>query len=471
MNIIKKRKYKFGFSNPENPNAKKYKGLNSEVVNYISDTKNEPDWMREFRLNSLKIFNSLPMPNWGADLSKIDFKDIYYYIMPNKNNNTGTKANPATWDDVDENIKNTFEKLGIPEAERKYLAGVEAQYDSESIYTSIKSKWAEQGVIFLPTDIALKEYPEIFKKYFSTIIPPRDNKFAALNSAVWSGGSFIYVPKNVHVDIPLQAYFRINAKSMGQFERTLIIADEGSSVGYVEGCTAPIYDNYSLHSAVVEILVEKNARVRYTTIQNWSRNVYNLVTKRAIAMENARMEWIDGNLGSYKTMKYPSVYLMGNGASGEVLSIAFAGNGQHIDSGAKMIHMAPCTTSVITSKSISQGNGRSSYRGYVKVTPDAVNSKVNVKCDALLLSKVSRTDTYPLMNIEENQNIHVQHEASIAKIDKDQLLYLQSRGLSEDESLSLIVNGFIEPIVKELPLEYAIELNKLINLQLEGSVG
>ena len=403
------------------------------------------------------------MPNWGADLSGIDFDNLYYYISP-------TEKKSRRWEDVPADIKDTYDKIGIPEAEKKYLAGVGAQYDSEVIYHSLKEKWEKLGVIFVDTDTALKKYPDLFRQYFGTIIPAADNKFAALNSAVWSGGSFIYIPKGVHVDIPLQAYFRINAANMGQFERTLIIADEGSYVHYVEGCTAPIYSTDSLHSAVVEIVVKKGARVRYTTIQNWSNNVYNLVTKRMLIEEEGFGEWIDGNLGSKVTMKYPSLILNGKGARGEVLSLAFAGKGQHQDAGGKAMHLAPYTTSTITSKSVSVKGGRSSYRGMVKIIKGAKGSKSFVRCDALLLDELSRSDTYPV-NIVNEQDVTLGHEASVSKIGEQQLFYLMSRGLSEVQATSLIVNGFIEPIVKELPLEYAVELNRLINLSMEGAVG
>jgi len=439
------------------------KGLDHEIVDMISDMKGEPDWMREFRHRSLEIFLKKPMPTWGADLSEIDFDDLYYYIKP-------TEGQGETWEEVPEEIKRTFDRLGIPEAERKFLAGVGAQYESEVVYHSLKQEWEKLGVIFLDTDSALKECPELFKKYFGTVVPPADNKFAALNSAVWSGGSFIYVPEGVRVDIPLQAYFRINAQNMGQFERTLIIADKGSYVHYVEGCTAPIYASDSLHSAVVEIIVREGARVRYTTIQNWSTNVYNLVTKRAVAYEGATMEWIDGNLGSKVTMKYPAVFLLGKGAHGEVLSIAFAGKGQHQDAGAKMIHGAPYTSSRIISKSISRDGGRASYRGLVRISRGAHGSKSNVVCDALLLDAYSRSDTYPYIEVDED-DAEVGHEASVSKIGEEQLFYLMSRGLTEQEAAALIVAGFIEPMVKELPMEYAVELNRLIQLQMEGSIG
>lgn len=458
-----KQEYQYGFHDQENAVFKAKKGLNHGIVDQISDHKNEPDWMRQFRHEALDIFFSKPMPNWGADLSGIDFEDIHYYLKPS----SGTEKN---WDDVPESIKNTFERLGIPEAERKFLAGVGAQYDSEVVYHSLREEWSKIGVIFLDMDTGLREYEDIVREYFATIIPAADNKFAALNSAVWSGGSFVYVPKGINVDIPLQAYFRINAENMGQFERTLIIVEEGASVHYVEGCTAPIYSSNSLHSAVVEIIVKKGARCRYTTIQNWSTDVYNLVTKRAVANEGATMEWIDGNLGSKVTMKYPAVYMMGPKAHGEILSIAFAGKGQHQDAGGKVVHGAPYTSSKIVSKSISKDGGRASYRGLLKVAKGAHHSKSNVVCDALLLDEASRSDTYPYIEIEED-NVAVGHEASVSKIGEEQLFYLMSRGISADEAAAMIVGGFIEPLVKELPMEYAVEMNRLIQLQMEGSIG
>jgi Fe-S cluster assembly protein SufB len=460
---ITKTDYQYGFHNPETAVFKTPKGLSREVVESISHYKNEPDWMRKFRLRSLEIFEQKQLPSWGPDLSGIDFENLYYYINPSEK-----KFN--NWEDVPTDIKDTYDKIGIPEAEKKFLAGVGAQYDSEVIYHNLKKQWEEQGVIFTDTDTALQKYPDLVREYFGTIIPPADNKFAALNSAVWSGGSFVYVPKGVHITIPLQAYFRINAANMGQFERTLIIADEGSYVHYVEGCTAPIYSTDSLHAAVVEIIVKKGARMRYTTIQNWSNNVYNLVTKRMLIEEEAFGEWIDGNLGSKVTMKYPALILNGKGARGEVLSLAFAGKGQHQDAGGKAIHLAPYTTSTITSKSVSIHGGRSSYRGLVKIAHGAKGSKSFVRCDALLLDKLSRSDTYPV-NIVNEQDVTLGHEASVSKIGEQQLFYLMSRGLSETQATSLIVNGFIEPIVKELPLEYAVELNRLIGLSMEGSVG
>lgn len=456
--------YKYGFSDPEEYFFKTpRKGLDEEIVTMISLHKKEPEWMLEFRLNALKAFREKPTPTWGGDLSPLDFNEIYYYIRPMENQG-------RSWDDVPEDIKNTFERLGIPQAERESLAGVGAQYESEVVYHSLKEEWEKQGVVFLDMDGGLRDYEDIVREYFGTVIPPDDNKFAALNSAVWSGGSFVYVPKGVHIDIPLQAYFRINAENMGQFERTLIIADEGAYVHYIEGCTAPTYASNSLHSAVVELIARPGARIRYSTIQNWSHNVYNLVTKRAMAYENATVEWVDGNLGSRLTMKYPAVYLMGEGAHGEILSVAYAGDGQHQDAGGKVVHAAPNTSSRITSKSISKGTGRSTYRGLLKVYEGAENAKSRVECDALLLDEKARTDTYPYIEIEEKK-VTTEHEASVSKIGEDQLFYLMSRGLSQDEAMAMVVNGFIEPIAKELPLEYAIELNRLIQLEMEGSVG
>lgn len=455
--------YKYGFKKPERYVFKSKKGLNPKGIDEISWHKSEPDWMREFRKKSFSIFQKKQMPAWGADLSTIDFDDIYYYIKP-----TGTKA--RSWSDLPGEIKDTYDRIGIPEAEKKFLAGVSAQYESEVVYKSIQNTLQKKGVIFLDMDSALREYPQIVRAYFGRLIPPGDNKFAALNSAVWSGGSFVYVPAGVHVELPLQAYFRINAANMGQFERTLIIAEEGSYVHYVEGCTAPIYSTDSLHAAVVEIFVKPRARVRYTTIQNWSTNVYNLVTKRARVEEEGIMEWVDGNLGSKKTMKYPSVYLMGRKAHGDVLSIAYAGKNQHQDAGGKAVHFAPETSSQIISKSVSSGGGRTSYRGLVQVLPSARNVKSKVVCDALILDETSRSDTYPTMKID-NQDVQIEHEATVSKIGDEQLFYLQSRGLSKELAQSMIVNGFIEPIVKELPLEYAVEMNRLIELQMEGSVG
>src|SRR6267143_1996329 len=457
--------YKYGFSDPEQYSFKSRRGLDPEIVKQISAFKKEPEWMLQFRLRALDIFRKKPMPTWpAADLSEIDFENIFYYLRPTEN------SAEKSWDDVPAYIKETFDKLGIPEAERKFLAGVSAQYESEVVYHSIREDLEKQGVIFLDMDSGLREYPDLVKEYFATVIPAADNKFSALNSAVWSGGSFIYVPKNTQVEIPLQAYFRINAENMGQFERTLIIADEGSRVHYIEGCTAPVYSTDSLHSAVVEIIVKKNARCRYTTIQNWSTNVFNLVTKRALAYGDATMEWVDGNLGSQITMKYPSVYLMEPGAKGDVLSVAFAGKGQHQDAGGKMIHVAPNTTSTITSKSISKAGGRTSYRGHIKIYPGATNSKSFVKCDALLLDDESRSATYPYNDVDD-ANVTLGHEATVSKVSDEQLFYLMSRGIPRGEAETMIVNGFIEPFTKELPLEYAVELNRLIQLEMEGSVG
>ena len=441
---------------------KSRKGLDAGIVAEISGMKQEPGWMRDFRLKSFEIFESKPMPEWGGNLG-IDFQDIYYYLKPSDHQG-------KTWDDVPDAIKETFDRLGIPEAERKYLAGVKAQFESEVVYGSLQEDLAKKGVIFTDTDTAIREHSDLLRQYFGTIISPHDNKFAALNSAVWSGGSFIYVPKGVSIEWPLQAYFRINAENMGQFERTLIIVDEGAQVHYVEGCTAPMYSSESLHSAVVEIVVKKQGRCRYTTIQNWANNIYNLVTKRAMAYENALMEWIDGNLGSRLTMKYPAVYLMAPGARGEILSIAFSSAGQHQDAGAKIVHVAPNTSGRIVSKSISKNGGRSSYRGLVRVEPGATKSKSSVVCDALILDDRSRSDTYPYIEIEE-QDVSVGHEASVSKIGEEQLFYLMSRGLTGAEASAMIVGGFIEPLVRELPMEYAVEMNKLIQLQMEGSVG
>ncbi len=439
------------------------KGLSKETVIEISKMKKEPQWMLDFRLRSYEIFMEKPMPTWGGDLSVIDFQNIYYYAK-------ASDKVEKNWDDVPENVKKTFDKLGIPEAEKKFLAGVGAQYESEVVYHSLREDLAKQGVLFLDTDQALIDHPEIFKKYFGKIIPPEDNKFAALNSAVWSGGSFIYVPPGVHIDMPLQAYFRINAENIGQFERTLIIVDEGAEVHYIEGCTAPVYSSESLHSAVVELVAHKNAKLRYTTIQNWSSDVYNLVTKRAYAYEGATVEWIDGNIGSKLTMKYPAVYLMGERAYGETLSIAFAGKGQHQDTGAKMVHLAPNTTSKVTSKSVSRADGRSTYRGMLNVAKGATNVKSTVRCDALLLDDTSKTDTYPYMVIDQ-EDATITHEATVGKIGDDQIFYLMTRGFSEEDALSLIVNGFMEPFTKELPMEYAVELNRLIKLEMDDSVG
>ena len=439
------------------------KGLSKETVIEISKMKDEPQWMLDFRLRSYDIFMKKPMPTWGGDLTQIDFQNIYYYAK-------ASEKVEKNWDDVPENVKKTFDKLGIPEAEKKFLAGVGAQYESEVVYHSLREDLAKQGVLFLDTDAALKEHPELFKKYFGKIIPPEDNKFAALNSAVWSGGSFIYVPPGVHIDMPLQAYFRINAENIGQFERTLIIVDEGAEVHYIEGCTDPVYSSESLHSAVVELVALKDAKLRYTTIQNWSADVYNLVTKRAYAHEGATVEWIDGNIGSKLTMKYPGVYLMGERAYGETLSIAFAGKGQHQDTGAKMVHLAPNTTSKVTSKSVSRLNGRSTYRGMLHVAKGATGVKSTVRCDALLLDDTSKTDTYPYMEINQ-EDATITHEATVGKIGDDQIFYLMTRGFSEEDALTLIVNGFMEPFTKELPMEYAVELNRLIKLEMDDSVG
>src|SRR6476620_9062906 len=453
---------KYDFITPSHAVFKAEKGLNAKMVAAISEMKKEPAWMRDFRLRSLKIFESKPMPRWGGNIG-IDFQDIYYYLKP-------TEHQGKTWDDVPPEIKETFDKLGIPEAEKKFLAGVKAQFESEVVYGSLQEDLGKKGVIFTDTDTALREHGDLVREYIGSIIPPADNKFAALNSAVWSGGSFIYVPKGVKIEFPLQAYFRINAERMGQFERTLIIVDEGAEVHYVEGCTAPMYSSESLHSAVVEIVVRRGARCRYTTIQNWANNIYNLVTKRAVAYGDSLMEWIDGNLGSRLTMKYPAVYMMEPGARGEILSIAFASKGQHQDAGAKLVHVAPNTSGQIISKSISKNGGRASYRGLVKVEKGAKNVKTNVVCDALILDAKSRSDTYPYIEIAE-QDVSVGHEASVSRIGEEQLFYLMSRGLSEAEASAMIVNGFIEPLVKELPMEYAVEMNRLIQLQMEGSVG
>ena len=453
---------KYNFHTESKAVFKARKGIDAEIVNQISDMKDEPDWMRQFRLKSLEIFNSKPMPTWGGDI-KLDFQDIYYYLKP-------TEGQGTTWDEVPDEIKDTFDKLGIPEAEKKYLAGVKAQFESEVVYGSLNKELGDKGVIFTDTDTAVREHPELLKEYFATIIPPDDNKFAALNSAVWSGGSFIYIPKGVSIDFSLQAYFRINAEQMGQFERTLIICEEDSQLHYIEGCTAPMYTTESLHSAVVEVVVKKGARCRYSTIQNWANNIYNLVTKRAMAYQDATMEWVDGNLGSHLTMKYPAVYMMEPGAHGEILSIAFSSKGQHQDAGAKLVHCAPNTTGQIISKSISKNGGRSSYRGLVKVEKGATGSRNNVVCDALILDPESRSDTYPYIEIAE-QDVTIGHEATVSRIGEEQLFYLTSRGMTEAEASTMIVSGFIEPLVKELPMEYAIEMNRLIQLQMEGSVG
>jgi Fe-S cluster assembly protein SufB len=457
--------YKYHFITEDEPVFRSGRGLNEKVVREISAQKNEPEWMLEFRLKALKIYNSKPMPTWGGDLSKLEevLDQIYFYVRPQE-------RMERSWEDVPENIKETFERLGIPEAERKILAGVGAQYESEMVYHSLKEEWDKKGVIFDSIEDGLKNHPELFREHFGTVIPSADNKFAAMNSAVWSGGSFVYIPKGVELDTPLQAYFRVNQEQMGQFERTLIIADEGSKAHYIEGCTAPVYSTESFHSGVIEIIVGRGAHFRYTTIQNWSNNMYNLVTQRALVHEHGTMEWLDGNLGSKLTMKYPSCYLVGEGADGSILSIAYAGNGQHQDTGGKVIHAAPNTTSRIISKSISKGTGRATYRGLCKVHEGAVNARSNVECDALLINETSRTDTYPYIEIEE-KNANVGHEATVSKVGDEQLFYLMSRGMSEEEAMALIVRGFIEPIAKLLPLEYAVELNRLIELEMEGSVG
>ncbi|MFE7742750.1 Fe-S cluster assembly protein SufB [Nocardia sp. NPDC057455] len=456
--------YGYGWADSDVAGASAQRGLSEAVVRDISAKKNEPEWMLELRLKALRIFDRKPMPLWGSNLDGIDFDNIKYFVR-------STEKQAASWDELPEDIKNTYDKLGIPEAEKQRLvSGVAAQYESEVVYHQIREDLEQQGVIFLDTDTALKEHPEIVRQYFGTVIPAGDNKFSALNTSVWSGGSFIYVPPGVHVDIPLQAYFRINTENMGQFERTLIIVDEGAYVHYVEGCTAPIYKSDSLHSAVVEIIVKKGGRCRYTTIQNWSNNVYNLVTKRAKAEAGATMEWIDGNIGSKVTMKYPAVWMTGEYAKGEVLSVAFAGEGQHQDTGAKMLHLAPHTSSTIVSKSVARGGGRASYRGLVQVNKGAYGSKSTVKCDALLVDTISRSDTYPYVDIRED-DVTMGHEATVSKVSEDQLFYLMSRGLTEDEAMAMVVRGFVEPIAKELPMEYALELNRLIELQMEGAVG
>ncbi len=455
--------YKYGFHVPEDYFFKSGRGLSAELVQAISAHKDEPDWMRKFRLKSLDYFRARPLPAWGGNVGEIDFENIYYYIKP-------TEKQATSWEDLPPDIKSTWDRLGIPEAERKFLAGVGAQYESEVVYHKLKAELENQGVLFLDMDSGLREHEDLVREYFGKVIPANDNKFAALNSAVWSGGSFIYVPPGVHIDMPLQAYFRINAENMGQFERTLIIVDEGAYVHYVEGCTAPIYKSDSLHSAVVEIIVKAGARCRYTTIQNWSNNVYNLVTKRAVAQAGATMEWVDGNIGSKVTMKYPSIYLMGEHARGETLSVAFAGTGQHQDAGAKMVHCAPSTSSSIVSKSVARAGGRTSYRGLVQVQEGATHSKSTVKCDALLVDAISRSDTYPYVDVRED-DVEMGHEATVSKISDDQLFYLMSRGMTEDEAMATIVRGFVEPIARELPMEYALELNRLIELQMEGAVG
>jgi Fe-S cluster assembly protein SufB len=455
--------YKYGFSDPDTFVFRSRKGLGQDVVREISAMKGEPEWMLDFRLKALDHFMKRPMPTWGGDLTKLDLDNIYFYAKP-------TDSEGRSWDDVPDTIKKTFDRLGIPEAERKFLAGAGAQYDSEMVYHKIQENLEKMGVIFLSIEDGLRKHPDLFREYFSTVIPIEDNKFAALNSAVWSGGSFIYVPPGVKIDLPLQAYFRLNIANIGQFERTLIVADEGAQIHYVEGCTAPTYTTDSFHSGVIEIVVKKGARVRYTTIQNWSTNVYNLVTQRAMVHEDATMEWVDANLGSKLTMKYPSCYLIGPRAHGEILSMAFAGPGQHQDAGGKMIHVAPHTSSKITSKSISKGGGRTSYRGLLKVYKGANDVRSNAVCDALLLDERSRSDTYPYIEIDE-EDVTIGHEASVSKVGEEQLFYLMSRGLSNEEATTMVVSGFIEPLVKELPMEYAIEMNRLIQLQMEGSIG
>jgi len=458
--------YRYGFHDPQKPAFSTGKGLTRDIVAQISELKNEPGWMTDFRLRAYDIFMSKPMPTWGdtAALSEIDFDGIQYYVR------ASDVANAQSWDDVPEDVKRTFDRLGIPEAERKFLAGVSAQYDSEVVYHNIRADLDKLGVIFCDMDTAVREHPEIVKKYFGTVIPPADNKFAALNSAVWSGGSFAWIPKGTKVDIPLQAYFRINSENMGQFERTLLIAEEGASMHYIEGCTAPKFSTSSLHSAVVELIAMDGGHIRYTTIQNWYRNIFNLVTKRAKAYRNATVEWVDGNIGSRLTMKYPSIYLMGEGARGEILSMAFAGAGQHQDAGAKVIHVAPNTTSVVTNKSVSAHGGKTTYRGLVEVMPGAVGAKTRVKCDALIMDEKSSSDTLPTMKINE-QHSTVEHEASVSKVGEDQIFYAMTRGLSEDEAVGMIVNGFFDFFVKELPMEYAVELNRLVKMEMEGAVG
>ena len=457
-------RYEYGWRDSDDKGAQARRGLNEDVVRDISAKKDEPQWMLDLRLKGLRLFDRKPMPTWGSNLSGIDFDNIKYFVR-------STERQADSWEDLPEDIKNTYDRLGIPEAEKQRLvAGVAAQYESEVVYHKIREDLEEQGVIFLDTDTGLREHEDVFREYFGSVIPVGDNKFAALNTAVWSGGSFIYVPKGVKVEIPLQAYFRINTENMGQFERTLIIVDEDAYVHYVEGCTAPIYSSDSLHSAVVEIIVKKGARCRYTTIQNWSNNVYNLVTKRAVAQAGATMEWIDGNLGSKVTMKYPAVWMTGEHAKGETLSIAFAGEGQHQDAGSKMVHAAPNTSSTIVSKSVARGGGRTSYRGLVQILEGSHGSRSTVKCDALLVDDISRSDTYPYVDVRED-DVSMGHEATVSKISADQLFYLMSRGLTEDEAMAMIVRGFVEPIARELPMEYALELNRLIELQMEGAVG
>lgn len=463
QNLKALKNYQFGFSDPDVNVYKSAKGFKREVIESISHMKNEPEWMRKYRLKAFEHASKRPTPTWGGDLNALDLDEIYFYVRPSEK----TEAN---WDDVPDSIKKTFDRLGIPEAERKFLAGVGAQYESEMVYHSVREDLEKQGVIFVSSDDGLRHYPELFKEYFGTVVPIQDNKFAAINSAAWSGGSFVYVPKGVKVEMPLQAYFRLNTEEVGQFERTLIIVDEGAQVHYVEGCTAPIYSRDSFHSGVIEIVVKKGARCRYTTIQNWSNNVYNLVTQRALVEEDATMEWTDANLGSKLTMKYPSCYLMGKGAKGEILSMAFAGDGQHQDTGGKVVHVAPYTHSKITSKSISIGKGRASYRGLLKVYKGAEGAQSHVQCDALLLDEESRTDTYPYIEIDEDR-VTIGHEATVSKIGDEQLFYLMSRGLDEVDARSMVVSGFIEPLIKELPMEYAVEMNRLIQLEMEGSVG
>ena len=455
--------YRYGFKDPDVSVYKTHAGLNEDVVRQISHMKGEPEWVLEFRLKALKHFQQRPMPTWGADLSHLDLDNIVYYVKP-------AEMEGKSWDEVPDSIKQTFNRLGIPEAEQKFLAGVGAQYESEMVYHNIQEHLAKQGVIFLSIEEGLRQHPDLFRQYFGKVIPIEDNKFAALNSAVWSGGSFVYIPPGVKVDLPLQAYFRLNVANIGQFERSIIIADEDSQVHYVEGCTAPTYTTDSFHSGVIEIIVKKNARVRYTTIQNWSTNVYNLVTQRAMVEEGGTMEWVDCNIGSKVTMKYPSCYLMGPGARGEILSMAFAGPGQWQDAGGKVLHFAPDTSSKITSKSISKGGGRASYRGLLKVHKGASNVRSNVVCDALLLDPQSRSDTYPSIEIDE-EDVTIGHEATVSKVGEEQLFYLMSRGLSEEEATTMVVSGFIEPLVKELPMEYAVEMNRLIQLQMVGSIG
>ena len=455
--------YKYGFRDEHKSIFQSGKGLTEEIIREISRIKEEPEWMLDFRLNALKQFNKMPMPEWGADLSGLNLDNIQYYVRP-------SEKQGKTWDEVPSEIKATFDKLGIPEAEQKFLAGVSAQYESEVVYHSMRKELEDQGVIFLDTDTALKQYPEVFKQYFGTIIPPADNKFAALNSAVWSGGSFVYIPKGVQCEVPIQGYFRINSENMGQFERTLIIAEEGSFVHYVEGCTAPIYSTSSLHSGVIEIICRKDSRVRYTTIQNWAPNIYNLVTQRAVAEENATMEWVDGNIGSRVTMKYPAVILKGRGAKGSILSIAVAGKDQNQDAGAKVIHLAPETTSTIISKSISKQGGKVNYRGLSSFSRNSAGSKSNIKCDTLILDKLSTSDTIPYNEVKNDQ-ITLEHEATVSKVSEEQLFYLMSRGLTEQDATQMIVMGFIEPFTKELPMEYAVEMNRLIQFEMEGSIG